>query len=197
MTVRLTVPADSGQSNLWGIPLLGVFVRWLLCIPQLIVIALLGFLLYLVLFVNWIPILVNGRQAGFVVDLFAVIARLQSRTTLYIALITDAYPWFNVLPEHPIQVAIDRDEPQNRLWGIPLVGLVVRAILCLPHAIVLWILGIAVGLVFLVSWIPVLVNGRQADSIVSFVAGTYRYALRVASYIVLITGRYPPFSLSD
>jgi hypothetical protein len=197
MAVRLTVPADSGQNRLWGIPWVGIFVRWILCIPQLIVLAVLGFVMYLISFVSWIPILVDGRQSAFVVDLFAMIARIQSRTTMYIALGTGLYPGLIDPPDHPIRAEIDQDPGQNRLWGIPIVGIVVRAILVIPHAIVLWVLGVGAALLILVSWIPVLVNGRQAASIVGYFAGVYRYGLRVTAYVALVTGTYPPFSLSD
>jgi hypothetical protein len=197
VSVTVTVPPDPGQQRLWGIPWLGILVRWLLCIPQLVVLAVLGFVLYLTIFVSWIPILVNGRQANAIVDLFSTVARIQSRTTLFVMLATGAYPWFNALPEHPIQVHIDRDEPQHRLWGIPFFGIVVRAILCIPHAIVIWLLGIGAGFLILVSWIPILVNGRQADAIVGYLGGVYRYSLRVGSYVVLVTGTYPPFRLGD
>ena len=46
--------------------------------------------------------------------------------------------------------------------GIPIVGLMIRAILVIPQAIVLLFLGILVGLTVLVSWIPILLNGRMA-----------------------------------
>ena len=51
------------------------------------------------------------------------------------------------------------------------------------------------GVLVIVSWIPVLLNGRQNDAIVSFVGGYYRWAARTASYALLLTGKYPPFRL--
>jgi hypothetical protein len=197
MAVHLTVPADSGQNPSWGIPLAGIVVRWFLCIPLLIVLAVLGVVMWFVAWVSWIPILVSGRQADAIVDLFAMIARIQSRVAMYITLATGIYPGLIDPPDHPIRATIDRGERQNPLWGIPLVGIVVRAILIIPHAIALWLLGLGAGLLFFVSWYPVLINGRQADSIVRYLADTYRYGLRVAAYVTLMTGEYPPFRLGD
>jgi hypothetical protein len=197
MAVRLSVPADSGQNRLWGIPWLGAFARWILCIPQFILLWLLGVAMYLLTLVAWLPILVNGRQASIVTSVFRTIASIQSRSVLYIALAIGAYPGFIDAPDNPVRVEVDEDAGQNRLWGIPLLGLVVRAILLIPHALVLWVLGIGAGLLFLVSWIPILINGRQADGIVQYYAGLYRYGLRVAAYITLVTGEYPPFRLAD
>jgi hypothetical protein len=197
MAVHLNVPADGGQNQLWGIPLVGIVVRWFLCIPQLIVLALLGVVMWFIAWISWIPILLNGRQADAIVDVFALIARIQSRVTLYGTLATGAYPGLIDPPHHPIRPTIDRAEPQNQLWGIPVFGIVIRAILVIPHAVVLWALGVVAAFVVLVSWIPVLVSGRQADAIVSFLAGFYRYSLRVAAYVTLVTGQYPPFRLAD
>jgi len=196
VSIRLTVAPDRGQNRLWGIPFFGLFIRWILCIPQFIVLALLGFAIALVAWVSWIPILVNGRQADVVMSLFGALARLQSRTTLYLALAHGVYPWFGDAPEHPVQVSVDPDPGQSRLWGIPFVGLVVRAIVLIPHFIVIWLLGIGAALVIWVSWIPILINGRQADAIVSYLGGVYRYALRVSGYLLLMTGEYPPFRLA-
>ena len=101
------------------------------------------------------------------------------------------------LSDYPVVVDIPTDPGQNRLWGIPLFGVLVRWILLIPHFFVLWILAIVLGLLFLVSWIPVLVNGRQSEAIVNFLAGFYRWTTRATSYGLLLTGTYPPFSLSD
>jgi hypothetical protein len=71
--------------------------------------------------------------------------------------------------DYPVNVHLPADLGQNRLWGIPILGTWVRAILVIP----------------------------QADSIVSYVGGYYRWAARVASYVLLLTGKYPPFRLSE
>jgi hypothetical protein len=154
------------------------------------------FLIVSILFlVSWIPILFTGRQAAFIYQLFGTTLRLSIRSTLYALLITGRYPWFN--PDHPITLTFDEYEQQNRLWGIPILGILVRVILLIPHFFVLWVLGIIVGLLVLISWAPVLVNGRQADGIVDFVGGVYRWTMRVSSYSLLLTGKYPPFRLSE
>jgi hypothetical protein len=96
-----------------------------------------------------------------------------------------------------VNVTFERGESQNRLWGVPFLGVLVRWILLIPHAIAIWILSIVLALLFLVSWIPVLLNGRQASAIVDFTSGFYRWSTRVVAYGLLLTGSYPPFSLSD
>ena len=195
--VHLNLPPDPGQNRLWGLLWFGVLVRAILVIPQAIVLFCLGFGIGLITIVSWIPILLNGRMASWGYQIIGGYLRLSARTSLYVVLATGKYPPFWITGEHSVNVEFDENELQNRLWGIPYFGLVARVVLLIPHWIALWILGIAVAFVVLFSWVPVLVNGRQADSVVRFLGAYYRWALRVSAYALLLTGRYPPFSLDD
>ena len=85
----------------------------------------------------------------------------------------------------------------NRLWGIPIVGYLVRAIVLIPHFIVLWVLSILAGFLAMFVWVPVLILGRQADIIYTVVGGFYRWQLRITAYWLLMVDRYPPFSLGE
>jgi Domain of unknown function (DUF4389) len=195
--IQMSVPADPGQSRLWGIPFLGIWVRALLLIPVAIELFFLFLAVSILFLVSWIPVLVQGRQAPFITQIVGGTLRLSSRAALYALLATGSYPWFGIGNEHPITVTYDEYEPQNRLWGIPVLGIAARAILLIPHFFVLWILGIIAAFVVLVSWIPVLISGRQAEPIVTYLAGVYRWGVRVSAYATLLTGTYPPFRLSN
>jgi hypothetical protein len=191
------VGPDEGQNRLWGIPFFGIFLRWILVIPHFILLFFLGIGIYLLIFISWIPVLINGRQASWAYSLAEAYFTVSLRVGMYISLGTGKYPPFGWTGEHPVNVSFTRGEPQNRLWGIPFFGVIVRWILLIPHFFVLWILAIVLGLLFLVSWIPVLVNGRQSEAIVTFLAGFYRWTTRVTAYAILLTGTYPPFRLGD
>lgn len=195
--VSVIVPHDTGQNRLWGIPVIGIWIRAILVIPQVIVLFVLGLILALLLLVSWIPILFMGRQTGYLYDVVGGYFRLWARTGLFVALMTGRYPPFGPGGEAPISVRYDQREEQNRLWGIPVLGIGVRVILLIPHFVVLWVLGIGVGLIAWISWIPVLGNGRQADAIVDYVGGVFRWSVRVGSYALLLTGTYPPFRLGE
>jgi len=59
--------------------------------------------------------------------------------------------------------------------------------------IVLWLVAL-VGIV--IAWFAILVTGRYPRSLFDFVVGVGRWSLRVAAYaFLLLTDRYPPFSL--
>jgi hypothetical protein len=48
-----------------------------------------------------------------------------------------------------------------------------------------------------VTWFAILFTGRYPRGIFSFVEGVFRWHNRVAAYaFVLVTDRYPPFSLA-
>ena len=195
--VQVSVAPDEGQNRLWGIPVLGIVVRSILVIPQAVLLFILGIGLYLFFLVNWIPILINGRMAGWGYALVGGYLRVSVRSSLYTLLVTGRYPPFALTGDHSMAVTIDAGEVQNRLWGIPFLGVAVRSILLIPHFLVIWVLSIAVALLSLVIWVPVLLNGRQAPAIVNLYAGFYRWLVRIVAYLFLLTGRYPPFSLRD
>jgi Domain of unknown function (DUF4389) len=51
--------------------------------------------------------------------------------------------------------------------------------------------------VVIVAWFAILFTGRYPQGIHDFVVGVLRWALRVAAYaFLLVTDRYPPFSLA-
>ena len=72
-----------------------------------------------------------------------------------------------------------------------------RAIVLIPHFIVLWVLGILTFFLAIVVWVPVLLLGRQADVIYTIVGGSYRWQLRTMAYLFMMVDKYPPFSLGE
>ena len=92
--VDLSVEPRETINRLWGIPFLGVLAREILLIPQAIVLFFLGLAVYVVMFVVWIPVLMNGRfpQVGY--DLFGGYLRLTARVSFWTLLMPLPYPPF-------------------------------------------------------------------------------------------------------
>ena len=65
------------------------------------------------------------------------------------------------------------------------------------HFIVLWFVGLLAAVLLLVTWVPVLFLGRQADVIYTVVGGANRWWLRAPAYLFKMVDRYPPFSLGE
>ena len=72
----------------------------------------------------------------------------------------------------------------------------VKWFLAIPHYLVLIVLFIGAGLAVIAAWFAILFTGRYPRALFDYVVGVGRWALRVQAYVsLLITDRYPPFSL--
>ena len=188
-----------GQSinRLWGIPFIGFFIRSIVLIPHFIALWLLAIATGVVLLFSWIPVLVTGHQAGLVTTIVGGYLRWLVRVGAYLLLISATYPPFSLGADSSVNVRIDPYPRMNRLWGIPAVGMLVRVILCIPHYIALFFVGIVAVILFYFTWLPVLLLGRQAGPVIDIVGGYWRWATRVGAYVLLLSNRYPPFRLSS
>ena len=117
--------------------------------------------------------------------------RFVNRVGTYMALMSDRYPstdeqqWVRLEFPYP-----DARTDLNR-W-LPLV----KWLLAIPHYIVLAFLYLAVLIVLIVAWFAVLFTARYPRPIFDFVEGVIRWHNRVVGYaFILVTDRYPPFSL--
>ena len=196
--INVALTSERSLSRWWGIPFLGNLARGILAIPHYVVLAVLGIGLYVWLFVGWIPILLNGRVPGLAVRFLTEYLHRSLRVQAYVGLLAPGgYPRLEPGMPNPVDLQIHLESLEiNRLWGIPFIGIGVRAIVAIPHLIVLGILGIGVALSLMVLWIPILLNGRYPDRAASFYESVMRYGVRVAAYVLLLPVPYPPFALS-
>jgi hypothetical protein len=70
-------------------------------------------------------------------------------------------------------------------------------LLALPHYFVLLFLWIGGLFAVLFAVFAVLFTGRYPLGVFDYVLGVQRWGWRVTSYVMLMTDRYPPFSLAD
>ena len=125
-------------------------------------------------------------------DFHLQLARLLTRVTSYLALMSDTYP--STDEEQGVHLDLDYPNVEQDLnrW-LPLV----KWLLAIPHYIILFFLAIAAVVAVIVAWFAVLFTGRYPRGIFDFVEGVLRWGLRVEAYaFLLITDRYPPFSLA-
>jgi hypothetical protein len=119
--------------------------------------------------------------------------RFTNRVCTYFVLMNDRYPstdeqqWVRLDLPYP-----DAKRDLNR-W-LPLV----KWFLAIPHYIVLFVLYIVVIVMVIAAWFAILFTGRYPRGIFEFVEGVIRWHNRVVGYaFILVTDRYPPFSLSQ
>lgn len=124
-------------------------------------------------------------------DFARELARFSARVGAYLGLLTDRYP--STTDEQAVHLDIDYPDVERDLnrW-LPLV----KWILALPHYLVLVVLVVLALLAIIVAWFAILITGRYPRPLFDFVVGVGRWSLRVNAYaFLLVTDRYPPFSL--
>jgi uncharacterized protein DUF4389 len=119
------------------------------------------------------------------------VTRFGTRVNVYGALLRDEYP--STDEEQAVHLDIDYPDAEKDLMrGMPLV----KWFLAIPHYIVLMFLWIAVAFCIVIAWFAILFTARFPRGMWDFVVGVCRWGLRVDAYaFLLVTDRYPPFSL--
>ncbi len=117
--------------------------------------------------------------------------RFSNRVGLYFVLANDEYP--STDEQQYLKLDIDYPNAETELGrGMPLV----KWLLAIPHYFVLFFLYIAVFFVVIFAWFAILFTGRYPRSLFDFVVGVARWHNRVTAYMfILVTDKYPPFSL--
>jgi hypothetical protein len=92
-------------------------------------------------------------------------------------------------PAYPFGLDVDPPAPQGRL------SILIRLILAIPHLLIVNVLGSLIQILVLLAWFVVLFTGRMPSSFASLIMSVYHWVVRFSGYVMLLTGRYPPFAL--
>jgi hypothetical protein len=120
------------------------------------------------------------------------LSRFGMRILAYLALLTDQYP--STVEQQSVHLDVDYPDVERDLkrW-MP----IVKLLLAIPHFIIVGLLSIVAFFAVIVAWLAILFTGRYPQGIFDFVVGVGRWWIRVWAYaILLVTDRYPPFSLN-
>jgi hypothetical protein len=113
-----------------------------------------------------------------------------ARVTAYLLLLRDEVPALE--EEQAVRVRLDRPDAAGLSRWMPLV----KWLLVLPHVLILAVLLVAAAVCTVIAWLAILLTGRYPRGLFDFVVGVLRWVLRVEAYaLLLLTDRYPPFSL--
>jgi hypothetical protein len=173
-------------------------VQWLLAIPHWAILNALQDLSGVVAIISWFVILFTGRLPEALANLQGLIIRYGNRTYAYAGFLREEYPPFTFETDTPADPGsyppvrtgfVPELENRNRLT----VGF--RIILVIPQAIVLALLVVAAFVAWVIALFAVLFTGRWPEGLRSFVVGVMRWGTRVSAYFLLLTDKYPPFSL--
>ena len=143
-------------------------------------------------FATLLMILFRRRYPRWWFDFALELTRFSTRVGAYLTLLTDDYP--STVEEQSVHVDFDYPNVEDDLnrW-LPLV----KWLLAIPHYLVLIALSIGALVAVVVAWFAILFTGRYPRPLFDFVVGVGRWWLRVDAYaFLLVTDRYPPFSLA-
>jgi hypothetical protein len=198
--VQVTFPLLESYNRFYAIPLLGYFVKTLMLIPFAIALWVLTLIVYVFQLVAWVPVLFTGHYPEWNRNVAEGLIRYTKRATSFFCGLTDRYPSFGLQDElggaGDAVVSVARQESYNRLYAVPVVGIVIKYVMLIPHIVVLWLLGVVVVVLQLVTWIPVLFTGQYPSWGHNLVGGYIRWTARIMAFGLGLTDIYPPFSLS-
>jgi hypothetical protein len=164
------------------------FFRYVLAIPHLLIVGVLGYAVQLVSVVQWVIILFTGKRNEGIWNFSNGVLNWQTRTATYVGLMYDAYPnfAFEGLNE-PVRYGATYEAEASRLTN----GL--RFIWAIPAIVIMAVLSIAGAVVTLVCWFAILFTAKQPRGMFDFLLKVHRYSMRTNGYVLLLSDTYPVF----
>jgi hypothetical protein len=141
-------------------------------------------------FATLLMLLFRQRYPRWWFDFQLALTRFSWRVGAYFLLLRDEYP--STEDEQAVHLDIDYpDAAQLNRW-LPLV----KWLLAIPHYFVLIFLAIGALVALVIAWVMIIITARYPRALFDYMVGVGRWGLRVSAYaFLLVTDRYPPFSL--
>jgi hypothetical protein len=206
--IRLVVRDDLRRSRLT------VLFRLILAIPHFVWLTLWGIAAFVVAFILWLAVLINGSAPTNLHDFVSGYVRYSTHVAAYVLLAANPYPGFRGRPGYPIDIEIDPPARQNRWTGFFRLLLAVPA-LALAATLgggfswgspggsfgsqtdewsatwsVFSTTGVAAAAAFL-AWFASLARGRTPSGLRDLTAYALGYGAQTGGYLLLLTDRYP------
>jgi Domain of unknown function (DUF4389) len=168
------------------------FVKWILAIPQVIVLGLVGMVAYFMLIYAWFSVLITERYPRNAYDFMVGVGRWATRVNAYIFFMAEEYPPFSMdeIPSYPAHF----EPPPFPGEQMPR-ATALQPILAIPAFIFSAILVYVAELVALVAGIMIIANDEYPRGMYDFVVGALRAQARTFAYATMMTTQYPPFEL--
>jgi hypothetical protein len=144
----------------------------------------------------WFVCVVRGRMPQGFRDVLAYTIGYTAQVSGYVLLLTDRYPnsdpavyeAANVFREDPITLQVDDDLRRSRLTTL------FRLPLAIPHLVWLFLWIVVAWLALIVNWFVLLIRGRPAQPIHSFVGRLVRYQTHVYAFLQMVANPFPGFT---
>jgi uncharacterized protein DUF4389 len=197
--VTVQYPQQQEYNRLYAFPVVGFIIKYIILIPHLIMLAVLNWVVMILQFVIWIPVLFTGRYPAWAHQIVGGTLSWTTRVNAFMYGLSDTYPAFSLADPGTGTEAVMLFQPAptaNQLYAVPLLGFLIKSIILIPHFIVLGVLSFVVMLALLVTWIPVLFTGQYPEWGRTLVGGMLRWNVRLYAFWYGLTDAYPPFQLN-
>jgi hypothetical protein len=165
-------------------------VKWLLAVPHLLIVYVLGQVFQVLTFVAIFAVLFTTTYPRGMFNFNLGIRRWQANAYAYVGLLRDEYPPFTLdAGQYPLAYEAVYPERMGRFSPL------CHWLLAIPHFIVLVFLGIAAIAVTIVAFFSILFTRTYPRGMFEFVVGVGRWSERATLYAAFMTNEYPPFSL--
>ena len=197
--VRLDIEHPANQRRLTNFPLfIGTILRFVLLTPHLLMLSFLVYAQYLAYFMATFVILFRGRYPVGLFKFQVSVLRWQANVTAYYRHLFDEYPPLDMdqRPDRALRFEVDYPVQPSRWLNMPLLGILIKLTLTLPHLLILYALGLLASVVVFIAELVILFNKTFPAGLHQLVVGYLRWSNRVYGYLSGFTDKYPPFSLS-
>ena len=184
-------------NRLWAFPILGFLIKIIISIPVLIFLMAIGLVASILISIaNPFSVLFTGRYMDSAYDFFNMYMIYTAKLGFFFFGLTDKYPGFNNFKAEGFTLNFVKPQMPNRLFAIPLFGLLVRMILLIPFFIYLYVLNLASYIGMLFSSFAVLFGGKYPESTYELIRDYMRVQLAMTAYLNGISDKYPSFKIS-
>lgn len=193
---NLDVALPERSSRLLAVLLILAFIKVVLAIPHIVIVAVYGFVAIIVAWIAQWVVLCTGRYPDGLYDFVLGYLRWWWRVSAWIVGLVDKYPPFTgaVDEDYGAWADCSRPETNNRaLAAVRILGLV--SLVVLPHAVALAVVGVAVVLLVPLAPWGVVFTGRFSRVMSPLIVGAQRWQHRVNCFSYGLTDAYPPFRM--
>jgi hypothetical protein len=170
------------------------FFQWILAIPHLIILSVLGSVVSVFVFIAFVTIVFTGRIPDGVFSFIVMYMRYSWRVVSYAIGLHDTYPPFEfemeALDDGHSPASLDIEQPDELSRGL----VWFKWLLVIPNAIVLFFVLIGASVAWFLGAISVLLTGRWPAGTRDFLVGVARWTNRLTAYEYLLTDTYPPYT---
>jgi hypothetical protein len=168
---------------------LTTFFRYLLAIPQFIVVAVYGFITFFAVVAAWFALLFTGRYPQGLYDFVAGFLRYATAVQGYLGLLTDRYPPFGPdTADYPVQLLLPAPKAEYSR-----VKVLFRLILAIPPYIIAYAMSLVWEVGAFLAWFVIVITGKLPKGLQDMITLGMSYQQRAYAYFFLLTEDWPPF----